>query len=148
MSDTKHSASAIQMANSIKAWWEKHKFDTMGEYADRNVFDTEPEFVGMAKAVIGDWEKAKFTVKAFPCQSDYRINNSLAFHNPLAFQGTFLSLEQATATADCKAWEDFYEVIITAHGPHNFVYLEDEIVYRRFNREEADPGSALEDGAG
>ncbi len=47
---------AVILANAVKAWWEEHKYDTTGEYGDRNVFDVEPDFVRVAKTVIGDWE--------------------------------------------------------------------------------------------
>ncbi|MFC3216474.1 MULTISPECIES: hypothetical protein [Sphingomonadaceae] len=48
---------AIDLANCIKDWWQQHKFDTTGERGEWNLYDDEPEFVTMAKRIIGDWEK-------------------------------------------------------------------------------------------
>lgn len=48
-------ASACALAESVKKWWEAHRYDTTGPRGDRNVFDSEPEFVTKAKSIIGDW---------------------------------------------------------------------------------------------
>ena len=47
---------AIDLANCIKDWWEEHKRDVTGERGAWNLYDDEPRFVRMAKAIIGDWE--------------------------------------------------------------------------------------------
>lgn len=50
-------AQAIDLANCIKDWWEDHKYDVTGERGEWNLYDDEPKFVTMAKAIIGDWER-------------------------------------------------------------------------------------------
>jgi hypothetical protein len=44
------------LCETIKVWWEEHRFDTAGDYGEWNVYDSEPSFVEEAKAVVGDWE--------------------------------------------------------------------------------------------
>lgn len=43
----------IELVNSILEWWEEHQYDTTQggeEYAEEyNVYDTEPDFVTLAK---------------------------------------------------------------------------------------------------
>lgn len=47
---------ARELAQSIKDWWEAHKYDTTGDYGEWNVYDEEPDFVSKAKEILGDWE--------------------------------------------------------------------------------------------
>ena len=55
--DTDKSDAAIDLAQSIKRWWKEHRYDVTGDYGEHNVYYDEPEFVGKAKAIIGDWER-------------------------------------------------------------------------------------------
>lgn len=48
---------AIDLAHCIKDWWQEHRYDVTGERGEWNVYDEEPKFVRMAKAIIGDWEQ-------------------------------------------------------------------------------------------
>ena len=43
----------VALANAVKDWWEKHKYDTSGSW---NVYDQDPPFVVIAKNIIGNWE--------------------------------------------------------------------------------------------
>ena len=52
---------AVELAELVKVWWEKHKYDVYGEFDYINVYDDEPEFITMAKEIIGDWEDWKYS---------------------------------------------------------------------------------------
>jgi hypothetical protein len=130
MTDAKITPTALEMANTIKAWWEKHKHDTSGDYGLRNVYDTEPEFVTQAKAVIGDWELRSFTVKTFLSRSQYRD-----FQAASTSEG-FPTLGEAQAHAELPEFKDHFEVVIIANGPH-LEFKPNSVVYRRFQKDDA-----------
>lgn len=46
----------IELAESVKVWWETHKYDVEGDYGEYNVYNSEPDFVIKAKKIIGNWE--------------------------------------------------------------------------------------------
>lgn len=135
MSETKNIPTAIEMANTIKSWWDRHKHDTSGDYGLCNVYDTEPEFVTQAKAVIGDWEKGTFTVESFLNSSQYRD------YQTATSLGGFTTLAEAQAFAERPEFDGHYEVVVAASGPH-LEFTEGSVVYRRFNRSDSNPGSA------
>jgi hypothetical protein len=126
MTDAQHSESAIQMANSIKVWWEAHKFDVRD--GDHNVYDDAPEFVDMAKTVIGDWEQGTFSAHAYHTAEQYWIHHDIGQE-----QTGFQTLEEAKAWADMAIFNDAYEVEVWARGPHSG-YCDYETVYSRNGR--------------
>lgn len=44
----------LHLSERVVSWWNEHKHDTCGDYGERNVFDDEPEFVALAKAVLSE----------------------------------------------------------------------------------------------
>jgi hypothetical protein len=129
MTDAKNTPTALELANTIKDWWETHKHDTTGDYGLRNVYDDEPEFVTKAKAVIGDWELRSFTVKTFINRSQYRD-----FQAESTTEG-FLTLTAAQTHADLPEFKDRFEVVVIASGPH-LEFKPNSVVYRRFQKDE------------
>jgi len=47
-------ASAETLAKSILTWWKDAQYETTGDRGERNVFDFEPDFVTMAKTLLGE----------------------------------------------------------------------------------------------
>lgn len=43
---------AQELAESVLAWWDEHKNDTIGEYGEWNVYSDEPAFVKQAKRIL------------------------------------------------------------------------------------------------
>jgi hypothetical protein len=128
MPETSTLPSLAEMATTIKNWWEAHKYDTRGPSDERNVFDAEPQFVTMAKAVIGDWEsggslssqpgaeaeeaKGWFDVNAYATKEAYEAANSTEMLDG------FLQLTGAIAYGESDAFKDYYQVKVIAYGEH------------------------------
>lgn len=129
----------LEFANCIKTWWEQHKFDVTGPYGDYNVYDTEPEFVTLAKKVLGDWE-APFVVEAYRSPKDYR------YKRPEPTLQRYWALEDAKTHAASPQFDAYYEVVVRRYtwtaDPDG--YLE----YKRFQKEDEDPGTGSPDDEG
>jgi hypothetical protein len=140
MPDMQKTPTNLDFANSIKEWWEKNKHATTGPCGGHNVFDSDPEFVGMAKTILGDWE-AQFLVEVYSVRSSFCAGNLK--QPPKGFN----EREEAEAFANNAEFEDHYEVLIrsnswlTGHAPQ-------EVVYQRFKRDLTQLGAGIPDNEG
>jgi hypothetical protein len=140
MSDTQKTPTSLEFANCIKDWWENNKFLTTGACSGHNVFNGEPEFVTMAKDILGDWE-ASFLVEVYSMRSGFRTNIL-----KLPPKG-FYELEEAEAFANSAEFDDYYEVLIrsnnwrTGHAPN-------EVMYQRFKKDLTQLGAGIPDNEG